>query len=666
MLCLVVLLSGKIASQSVYESFFTHPGLLHSAADLDRMKQNVMMNKEPWASAWKDFLKSKWLSDKYVPRSLEIVGRGVGSVGQDNIQNDAAAAYYNAIAWSVSGNNKYARKAVNIINAWSHKLKKINGKDAVLCSAIYGYKFANAAEILRFSYADWSGKDIEQCKSMLKDVFYPVIKDFAPFANGNWDAACIASMMSIAVFCDDRVMFDRAVNYYYYGAGNGSVLNYIVNETGQGQESGRDQPHAHLGISFLAIAAETGFHQGLDMYAAYDNRLLKAFEYTSKYNLGMDVPFEATADRTGKYNHKVISAKDRRKILTGSEMVFNHYKNRMGIEIPFTEKTARNARPETMSYDMPGAGTLLFSLAPKSVVQVSSTLKPMMPAAVYARFENEAVILSWAKSLHADSYTIMRTQVKTGEEVFVARELKTTIYTDKTAKSGVLYSYKVIAQNIAGISPESLASVICAGLPKNWESMDLGEPFKNTGVQFDGQLFRVEAAGTDLIGNADRYRYLFTQLNGNGSVTVRFVPQVASQFVKMGVMLRETTTDNAKYASLMIMSSKGVDIEMPEWHSNLVVRRSTGDSSIVAVESKPMTESFVSWGRLVNPCWLRLVRNNNIVTAFISPDGKNWTETGKAEVLLKKKVLAGIAVCAGLTGVTTVACFDSVVTEEAK
>ena len=212
MLCLVVLFSGKISSQSVYESFFTHPGLLHSAADLDRMKQNVMMNKEPWTSAWKDFLKSKWLSDKYVPRSLEIVGRGVGSVGQDNIQNDAAAAYYNAIAWSVSGNNKYARKAVNIINAWSHKLKKINGKDAVLCSAIYGYKFANAAEILRFSYADWSGKDIEQCKSMLKDVFYPVIKDFAPFANGNWDAACIASMMSIAVFCDDRVMFDRAVN----------------------------------------------------------------------------------------------------------------------------------------------------------------------------------------------------------------------------------------------------------------------------------------------------------------------------------------------------------------------------------------------------------------------------------------------------------------------
>ena len=663
---LMVLFCADLSSQSVYESFFTHPGLLHSAADLDRMKQNVMMNKEPWASAWKDFLKSKWLVDKYVPRPLETVGRGVGSVGQDNIQNDAAAAYYNAIAWYISGNNKYARKSVNILNAWSHKLKKINGKDAVLCSAIYGYKLANAAEILRFSYADWSGKDIDLFKTMLTNVFYPVIKDFAPFANGNWDAACITTMMSIAVFCDDRVMFDKAVNYYYYGPGNGSITNYIVNSTGQGQESGRDQPHAHLGISFLALAAETGYHQGLDMYGAHDNLLLKAFEYTSKYNLGMDVPFEAYADKTGKYNHKVISSKDRRKILTGSEMVFNHYKNRMGTEAPFTEKTARNARPETMSFDMPGAGTLLFSNFAKGEASVSSVPKPMMPAGLYTSYSNEAVTINWARSLNADSYTLWRTHVKTGEETLVARELKTTTYTDKTVKNGIIYSYKIKAQNVSGESPVSLASVICAGLPKNWETLDIGESFKNTGVQYDGQLFRIEASGADLRGNADRYRYLFTQFNGNGSVTVRFVPQVASQFVKMGVMLRETTTDNAKYASLMIMPLKGADIEMPQWYCNTVVRRTTGDSSIVAVESKPMNESFVSWGRLVNPCWLRLVRNNNIVTAFVSYDGKTWTETGKTEVLLKKKVLAGIVVCSGLMGVNTVACFDSVNIEELK
>ena len=76
----------------------------------------------------------------------------------------------------------------------------------MLCAGIYGYKFANAAEIIRYSYKDWPQKDIEQFKTMMKTVFYPVIKDFAPFANGNWDACCLPTMMSIGIFCDDRVM----------------------------------------------------------------------------------------------------------------------------------------------------------------------------------------------------------------------------------------------------------------------------------------------------------------------------------------------------------------------------------------------------------------------------------------------------------------------------
>lgn len=661
LLCFLSSFYADLASQSVYESYFTHPGILHSANDLDRMKQNVLMKKEPWASAWADFLKSKWLTDKYKARPLEIVGRGVGSVGQDNIQNDCAAAYYNSIAWYISGDARYAQRAVNIINAWSHKLKVINGKDAILCSAIYGYKFANAAEILRFSYADWSGKDIDLCKKMLLEVFYPVIKDFAPFANGNWDAACVTTMMSIGVFCDNREMFDRAVKYYNGGSGNGSVLNYIVNENGQGQESGRDQPHAHLGISFLALAAETGYHQGLDMYGVYNNRLLKAFEYTSKYNLGFnDVPFEPTFDRTGKYNHTIISTKDRRKILTGSELVFNHYKNRMGIEAPFTEKTARNARPETMSYDMPGAGTLLFALPANSQSAQKVTKAPTMTGGLEAKYKDEVITLSWISVLNANSYTVTRTNQKSGEELVVARDLKTAGYVDKSIKPGIVYDYKVKATNDKGESPASLSAVICAGLPKSWESTDVGAVVKSGNTNFDGKTFSIEASGTDISKTADQFQYAFTSLNGNGTITARFVPQVASQFVKMGVMIRESVADNAKHASLLIMPVKATDIEVPGWYTNLVVRRTAGDSSVVAVQSKALNEDFISWGRLVNPCWLKLTRNENFITAYVSTNGTTWIEIDKAEVLFKKKVLIGIALCSGLTKVTTVANFDNV------
>jgi hypothetical protein len=651
----------SLSSQNTNNAGFIHPGLLHSNADLDRMKTNVEQENEPWALAWNEFLKSKWLENSYEAHPVEIVGRGVGSIGQNNIQNDCAAAYYNALAWYISGNEKFASKAVYIINAWSYKLRVINGKDAVLCAGIYGYKFANAAEILRFSYKKWSEKDIEQCQKMLLDIFYPVIKDFAPFANGNWDIASIVSMMSIGVFCDNREIFDRAATFYYAGAGNGSILNYVVNESGQNQESGRDQPHSHLGISFLALAAETGYHQGLDMYGLYNNRLLKAFEYTSKYNLGFDdVPFEPTFDRTGKYNHKVISDKDRRKILTGSEMVFNHYKNRLGIEAPYTEKTALNARPETTSYDMPGSGTLLFSLPPFNVTVKDETQVPAKPTRPIAKYINHSVCLSWIPVRCATTYSIVRTNKSTGLKSILTSNLADNTYTDKEIKTGKVYSYSIKAHNKVSESPLSLETSICAGLPKNWKNTDVGSVEKSGTTNFNGNTFTLEGAGADIGGEHDQFQFAYVPLKGNSTITASFVPQVASQFVKMGLMIREDLSTNSKHASLLIMPLVGKDVEVPTWHTNLLVRKATGDSTILAVQNNALNEPFVTWGRFVGPIWLRISRNGNEITAFVSKNGESWDQLGQTTVNMKKKILIGLVVCSRLTRVTTIADFDHV------
>jgi len=81
-----------------------------------------------------------------------------------------------------------------------------------------------------------------------------VVDDFYPTANGNWDAAMIHPMMAMGVFLDDRTIFGRAVDYYLHGYGNGAISNY------------------------------------LDVQG--ENRLLTGYEYTAKYNLGHDVPYE--------------------------------------------------------------------------------------------------------------------------------------------------------------------------------------------------------------------------------------------------------------------------------------------------------------------------------------------------------------------------------------
>ena len=292
---------------------FVHPGLLHTQTDLARMKARVAQGAEPWKSGF-ERLRShpQSQSDWRLRGPFRSVSRGPrGSLHINEMDQDANAAYQNALMVCHRPGRRTPKKALEILDAWSATLEEIVGKDKELGASLGGFKFVNAAEIMRHTYPGWQPSDRERCQRMFRNVFYPVIKDFATFANGNWDTGCIKTMMGIGVFCDDRTIFDRAVAYYRQGAGNGRLTHYIINVQGQCQESGRDQQHTQLGLGHLAEACEIAWNQGLDLYAADDNRLRKGFEYTAKYNLGQDVPFVPYADTTGKNKSKMISPEGR-------------------------------------------------------------------------------------------------------------------------------------------------------------------------------------------------------------------------------------------------------------------------------------------------------------------------------------------------------------------
>lgn len=345
---------------------FKHPGIMHTREDLDRIKAMVAAGKQPWKSGFEVFR-----TDPQSRADWKVRG-GFESVVRDPTRNlhntelweDGNAAYQNALMWTITGDAAHAKKAIEILNAWSYKLKSLGGHDVQLAAGLYGFKFVNAAEIIRYTYDGWAPADVKQFQTMLLMVFYPPIKDFATFANGNWDGCCIKTMMAIGVFCDDKAMFDRAVDYYYDGSGDGRLTNYVFNEAGQCQESGRDQQHTQLGLGQLAEACQVGWNQGLDMWGASDNRLLKGFEYTAKYNLGQDVPFVPHVDTTGKYPQKEISAIGRGKLRAIYEMAWNHYGVLKGLDAPYTKMAAEKLRPEGIGFqaDHVGYGTLLFTL----------------------------------------------------------------------------------------------------------------------------------------------------------------------------------------------------------------------------------------------------------------------------------------------------------------
>jgi hypothetical protein len=362
---LLLLLAGLGCAAGEPTAPFVHPGVLHTRADLDRMREGVAAGREPWKSGF-DWMRQDGRSDARWrlrgPVAAVVCGRGQER-GIVEMAEDGGAAYQNALAWCIAGSESNAAKSLEIIRAWSGTLREIRGEGRELRAALNAFRHINAAELMRHGHPGWTEGDTRATAEMIRMAILPAITNFAPFANGNWDAACVATLAAAGVYLDDRALFARAVAYYRGGEGNGRLTHYVVNEAGQCQESGRDQQHTQLGLGLLAQACEIAWNQGVDLYGEADHRLLKGFEYTARYNLGGDVPFVPHTDTTGKYRHRRISAEGRGQLRPVFEMVWNHYERRRGLAAPYSRQAAEKTRPEGAAFagDHPGFGTLLFS-----------------------------------------------------------------------------------------------------------------------------------------------------------------------------------------------------------------------------------------------------------------------------------------------------------------
>ena len=322
---------------------FTHPGLFHTKGELAFIKANIEGGKQPWDRHWQAMAAAAKGMLAFEPKPYRKVERGPSNrpdIGSTELMRDASAAYTLALAWCLSGDKTYATNAIAMLNAWSAKLELLEGHDTKLLSGMAGVKFVNAAELLHHTFDGWEAGDQDRFEGMLRGVFYEPIKDFYPTANGNWDASMIQTMLGMGIFLDDSEMFDRAATYYRQGEGNGAITHYF-NEFGQCQESGRDQAHTQMGLGFLGCACEMAWKQGVDLYGEADSLLAKGFEYTAKYNLGHDVPYEPYISVEGRYKYKRISDKARGRFAPIYRRAVYHYHYRKGMQMPFTREAAK-------------------------------------------------------------------------------------------------------------------------------------------------------------------------------------------------------------------------------------------------------------------------------------------------------------------------------------
>lgn len=230
-----------------------------------------------------------------------------------------------------------ADEACAIINAYARTLQGIDGHDAPLCT-IQGYDLVQAMTLMRqYRTEEWD--------AMIRRVWLPVMDKFeaeSPYANGNWGAIVNRMRMACAIFLQNDTLYRHAVDYYLHANDNGALPHYI-SETGQCQETGRDQGHVQLGLEALCQTAEMAWqYRNEDLWGAYDNRLLKGIEYTARYNLGYDVPFKTWEDCTGLYNEWTSpGAMSRGKLWDIYDLPYKHFHDRKGLKMTYTAKAIK-------------------------------------------------------------------------------------------------------------------------------------------------------------------------------------------------------------------------------------------------------------------------------------------------------------------------------------
>ncbi|MYS95696.1 MULTISPECIES: alginate lyase family protein [Streptomyces] len=366
---------------------FTHPGMLHNAGDINRAKVRVAAGDDPWASGWRRLTANSHSVSTWTPRPTATIIRGGTGENYPQLYNDIHAAYQNALRWHVGGTAANADCAVRILNAWSATLTSITGNaDRYLAAGLYGWQFANVAELMR----GYAGFDLGRFKTMMLNVFYPLNDRFLREHNdacitnywANWDLCNMASIMAIGILCDDGAKYDQAVTYFKSGGGNGQIQRAVPflysgvegYDLGQWQESGRDQGHTVMGMGQMGALCEMAWNQGDDLYSYDGRRFMKAAQYVAKYNLNMNVPYTTytwgSGQNCSQQSQTVIGSGSRGQVRPVWAMLHYHYGRRLLLDDKYIAQMCFSVAPEggggdygttSGGFDQLGFGTLMYA-----------------------------------------------------------------------------------------------------------------------------------------------------------------------------------------------------------------------------------------------------------------------------------------------------------------
>jgi regulation of enolase protein 1 (concanavalin A-like superfamily) len=205
-------------------------------------------------------------------------------------------------------------------------------------------------------------------------------------------------------------------------------------------------------------------------------------------------------------------------------------------------------------------------------------------------------------------------------------------------------TYTVRVSNIDGAVVSAAATLTVRLLPAGWFTTDIGSVGIAGSAGESGGNFTVRGSGTGIGGSTDQFRYLYQTLNGDGSITARVASQSSTASGALaGVMIRETTAENAKFGAMVRRGSSSRNM--------VALRRTLAGSAPSSTTASGLTPPN---------CWLRITRTGNSIVMQQSSNGSKWTTVATSTISMASVITIGMLVASGSNTVIDTDIFTNV------
>ena len=228
---ITVLISNLLSKKSglfliVFFMFFNttllgyeHPGGMHSKAQIRFVRHEIKHKNEPYYAAFQQLLN---ITDTVLSKEHHALADfsvpGFYKKPEEHIKNskslatDAFNAYACALAWQLSGEEKYAKHALYLINAWSSVNKCYSESDGTLVMSYTGSAMVMAAELM-YHCPVWRNEDKLLFTNWVKNVYRKATNEIRTKKN-NWaDWGRFGSILS-AYYLDDTAELKENIRLF--------------------------------------------------------------------------------------------------------------------------------------------------------------------------------------------------------------------------------------------------------------------------------------------------------------------------------------------------------------------------------------------------------------------------------------------------------------------